>query len=159
MKYIIYLLMFPFLFTSCKTNTSITSKTNSNSLADKIVTSAIKHIGVPYKMAGKSPSGYDCSGLVYSTFGEFNIPVPRTSFDQATVGKSLGKNINKATKGDLIFFKTNNSSRINHVGIITENKEDEIKFIHSSTSRGVIISSTKESYYEKSFTQINRILE
>lgn len=119
----------------------------------------MQHIGAPYKMAGKTPSGYDCSGLVYSTFGEFDIKLPRTSIDQSKTGKILGRNTNKAEKGDLIFFKTNNSSRINHVGIVTETNDDEVKFIHSSTSRGVIISSTKETYYERSFSQLNRILE
>lgn len=74
------------------------------------------------------------------------------------MGIDLGKNISKAQKGDLIFFKTNNRNKINHVGIITETKDDELQFIHSSTSRGVIISSTKEAYYEKTFTQLSRIL-
>ncbi|MCG9794126.1 C40 family peptidase [Flavobacterium algicola] len=160
MKYILYLTLFALLFTSCKSGSSANSKNNhSYSMADKIVNSASKHIGAPYKMAGKTAAGFDCSGLVYSTFNEFEVQVPRTSYDQAKIGKALGQNFNKATKGDLIFFKTNNSSRINHVGIITEANNDEIKFIHSSTSRGVIISSTKESYYQRAFTQINRILE
>ena len=109
-------------------------------------------------MAGTTKAGFDCSGLTYTTFGEFEIKLPRISYDQAKTGINLGKNTSKAQKGDLIFFKTNNSSRINHVGIITEVNDDEIKFIHASTSRGVMISSTKEAYYQKSFTQINRIL-
>lgn len=66
---------------------------------------------------------------------------------------------NDCRKGDLIFFKTNGKNRINHVGIITEVDDDEIKFVHSSTQRGVIISSTKEDYYRKSFAQINRIVD
>ncbi|WP_418264060.1 C40 family peptidase [Flavobacterium faecale] len=159
MKQIVSLFIITLLFASCKSSSSLANKTIRNSLADKIVTNAKQHLGAPYKMAGKTPSGYDCSGLVYSTFGAFDIPLPRTSYDQAKAGISLGQNTSKAEKGDLIFFKTNNSSRINHVGIVTEVENDEVKFIHSSTSRGVIISSTKESYYEKSFTQINRILE
>ena len=159
MKHIVYLLLLTVLFTSCKSSSSIATKPQSHSLTDKIVNSALEHLGAPYRMAGTTPAGYDCSGLVYSTFGSFDIKLPRTSFDQSTAGISLGQNTDKAAKGDLIFFKTNNSSRINHVGIVTESKGDEIKFIHSSTSRGVIISSTKESYYEKSFSQLNRILE
>jgi hypothetical protein len=62
-------------------------------------------------------------------------------------------------KGDLIFFRTNGKSVINHVGMVTEVTDDEIKFIHSSTQKGVIISSTKEPYYGKNFAQANRILE
>ena len=63
-----------------------------------------------------------------------------------------------AQKGDLIFFKTNGRSRINHVGMVVEVLDDEIKFIHSSTNGGVIISSTKESYYKKKLAQVNRVL-
>jgi murein DD-endopeptidase / murein LD-carboxypeptidase len=43
--------------------------------------------------------------------------------------------------------------------LVTEVRADEILFIHSSTQRGVIVSSTKEPYYSKSFTQANRIIE
>lgn len=72
-----------------------------------------------------------------------------------------GKIINKsnAQKGDLIFFKTGGSSQINHVGLIVDVNRDDIKFVHSSTKKGVIISSITEDYYQKSFVQINRILE
>ncbi|MDO9037324.1 MAG: NlpC/P60 family protein, partial [Lutibacter sp.] len=45
-----------------------------------------------------------------------------------------------------------------HVGMITEIIGDEIKFIHSSTHLGVIVSSIKEAYYSKRFKQLNRIL-
>ena len=61
-------------------------------------------------------------------------------------------------KGDLIFFTTNGRGYINHVGMVIDIVGDEIKFIHSSTSKGVIISSTKEHYYQKTFAQINRVI-
>ncbi|MGA9638585.1 C40 family peptidase [Flavobacterium sp.] len=158
MKKIIPILFCIVLFTSCKSTSKVATKRNST-LADQITDAAIENIGIRYKMAGTTKAGFDCSGLVYTTFAQFDIKLPRTSYNQAKTGVDLGKNTSKAQKGDLIFFKTNNSSRINHVGIITETDNNEIKFIHSSTSRGVIISSTKESYYQNSFTQLNRILE
>ena len=75
----------------------------------------------------------------------------------AKIGRKLDQN--DIQKGDLIFFKTNGKHVINHVGMVTEVTDDEIKFIHSSTQKGVIISSTKETYYGKTFEQANRILE
>jgi cell wall-associated NlpC family hydrolase len=63
-----------------------------------------------------------------------------------------------AQKGDLIFFKTRGSGRINHVGMVVEVLDGEIKFIHSATHGGVIISSTKESYYQRNLAQVNRVL-
>ena len=65
----------------------------------------------------------------------------------------------QAQKGDLIFFATFGRGRVSHVGMVTETDGDEIKFIHSSTSSGVIISSTKEDYYSRSFVQVNRVLQ
>jgi cell wall-associated NlpC family hydrolase len=72
------------------------------------------------------------------------------------VGEKLNRN--EIKKGDLVFFRTNGRSVINHVGLVTEVKDDEIIFIHSSVQRGVIISSTKEPYYQRTFAQANRIL-
>jgi cell wall-associated NlpC family hydrolase len=64
---------------------------------------------------------------------------------------------NEIRKGDLIFFKTNGRKIINHVGMVVEVLENEIKFIHSSSSNGVKISSTKDSYYKRTFAQANRV--
>ena len=157
LKPLFIVILLPIVFTSCKSASGATTKSSAH-LAEKIINSATENIGVPYKAAGTTKAGFDCSGLVFTTFNQFDIKLPRSSSEQAKVGIDLGKNISKAQKGDLIFFKTNNRSQINHVGIIVETKDDELQFIHASTSRGVIISSTKEAYYERTFSQVNRIL-
>lgn len=165
MKPILYFISFLFLFASCKSSSVITTKIDRKEnkanlkLADYIIDSASENLGIRYKTAGTTKNGFDCSGLVFATFSKHDISVPRTSYNQAKEGISLGKNLNDAKKGDLIFFKTNGRSQINHVGIVTEVKDGEVLFIHTSTSKGVIISSTKEPYYQKTFTQLNRILK
>lgn len=165
MKPILYFISFLFLFASCKSSSVITTKIDRKEneanlkLADYIIDSASENLGIRYKTAGTTKNGFDCSGLVFATFSKHDISVPRTSYNQAKEGISLGKNLNEAKKGDLIFFKTNGRSQINHVGIVTEVKDGEVLFIHTSTSKGVIISSTKEPYYQKTFTQLNRILK
>ena len=156
LKPLLFLILIALIFTSCKSTSVSTNR--SNKLAEQIIESASKNLGAPYKYAGTTKSGFDCSGLVFTTFSQYDMKLPRSSADQAKVGIDLGKNISKAQKGDLIFFRTNNRSKINHVGIVTKTKDDEVEFIHSSTSKGVIISSTKESYYERTLAQINRIL-
>lgn len=158
----LYLLIFiSIIFASCKsTSTSVTkkeSKRENKSIVNHLIGHATDNIGVRYKAGGTTKSGYDCSGLVFTTFESENIKLPRSSFEQAKIGKII--NIDHAQKGDLIFFKTNKSKQINHVGLIVEVNANEIKFVHSSTSKGVIISSTKEPYYQNSFAQINRIVE
>jgi cell wall-associated NlpC family hydrolase len=124
---------------------------------DELIETASSKIGTRYQSGGTSKSGYDCSGLMYTTFGAFDIKLPRTSFEQSRLGVVV--NPEDAQKGDLIFFKTNGRSRINHVGMVVEVCDGDIKFIHASVGGGVVISSVKEKYYEKKLTQINRVLQ
>lgn len=125
-------------------------------LVKQIIYTAMEYNGVKYRSGGTTPAGMDCSGLVITVFKAYDISLPRSSNDMSKVGKKLKRE--EIQKGDLIFFKTNGRSVINHVGIVTEVKSDEILFIHSSTQRGVIVSSTKEPYYQRTFAQANRIL-
>lgn len=129
---------------------------SENSLANTLATEAHQYIGVKYRGGGTTKSGMDCSGLVSTVFSSQDIKLPRSSNDMSKVGKVISKK--ESQVGDLIFFKTNGRSVINHVGLITEVNNDEIIFIHSSVQRGVIYSSTKEPYYARTFAQINRIL-
>jgi cell wall-associated NlpC family hydrolase len=153
------LILFPILLISCKTGSisNKESKKDTKYVVNKLIETATNNIGAGYKPAGTTKAGFDCSGLVFSTFKTENIELPRSSYEQSKIGRVI--KFDEAKKGDLIFFKTNKSKQINHVGLITEVSRDEIKFVHSSTSKGVIISSTKENYYKTSFVQINRILE
>lgn len=128
----------------------------SPDLASQLIQNASENIGIKYHSGGTSKAGFDCSGLMWTTFGAFDIKLPRSSFEQANIGTKIGSE--EAQKGDLIFFKTNGRGQINHVGMIVEVSDDEIKFIHASVQSGVIISSTKENYYKKNFIQINRVL-
>jgi cell wall-associated NlpC family hydrolase len=160
-----YILSLIALFASCKSSSVITSssaenkKESANQIIDKIISTATENIGVRYKTAGTTKSGYDCSGLVYSCFGLHDVKLPRSSYEQSKIGIELGQNLKNAKKGDLIFFKTNRRSQINHVGIVTEVHDGEVQFIHACTSKGVIISSLKQTYYQNTFVQINRILK
>lgn len=126
-------------------------------LIDQLISTASENIGVRYRTGGTTKEGFDCSGLMFSTFGAYDIQLPRTSFEQSQFGMKI--DAENAQKGDLIFFKTNGRSQINHVGMVVEVGNDgDIKFIHASVHGGVIISSIKEKYYIKKVTQINRVL-
>jgi cell wall-associated NlpC family hydrolase len=125
--------------------------------AEFLIGKASNNLGTRYRSGGTTSKGFDCSGLMFTTFQELNITLPRSSHEMAKYGFEVPKS--KAQKGDLIFFTTNKRGTISHVGMITEVTENEIKFIHSSTSSGVIISSSNEDYYSRRFVQINRVLE
>lgn len=126
-------------------------------LADQLISNATENIGTRYRSGGTTKAGFDCSGLMFCTFGNFDIKLPRSSIEQSRIGTKITST--EAQKGDLIFFKTNGRRHINHVGMVVENVDGEIRFVHSSTHGGVMISSTKEPYYQRSFSQVNRILQ
>lgn len=130
---------------------------NPNYLISQLINTASDNLGVTYRGGGTTKAGFDCSGLMYSTFKKFDITLPRSSHEMATIGTHI--DVEEAKKGDLIFFINRGQKRINHVGMIVEVNGDEIKFIHSSTQSGVIISSLKESYYDRTFKQINRVIQ
>ncbi|WP_289665457.1 C40 family peptidase [Flavobacterium panacagri] len=139
-------------------STFVKVSTGSHSeLIDQLIASATENIGTRYRSGGTTKAGFDCSGLMFCTFGNFDIKLPRSSIEQSRIGTKVASD--EAQKGDLIFFKTNGRRHINHVGMVVENIDGEIKFVHSSTHGGVIISSTKEPYYTRSFSQVNRVLE
>ncbi len=168
MKQLLYSLLILLFFTACKSTTAIVTSKNENltksekrktsRLIEELIDTATENVGVKYKTAGTTKAGFDCSGLIYNIFNSYNITLPHSSYEQSKLGTIVNRNREEAKKGDLIFFKTNSKSKINHVGMVIEVNDDEIKFIHASTSKGVIISSTKEPYYERTFVQINRIL-
>lgn len=128
----------------------------SDYIKEQILNVAAENLGAPYRGGGTTPAGFDCSGFVNYTMSQFDVVLPRSSAEMAQTGKRILKS--EAKSGDLIFFRTSGRG-VSHVGIVTENTDGIIKFIHSSTSNGVIYSSTAESYYSRTFVGINRILE
>ena len=126
-------------------------------LTEQLINVANDYKGVRYSWGGMSRNGMDCSGFVKTAFSQFDINLPRTSREMASLGSEIKKS--EAKKGDLIFFKNGGSRVINHVGIVVEVEGDEIIFIHSATSQGVTVSSTKEPYYQKGFVKVNRVYD
>ncbi|MDO4764049.1 MAG: NlpC/P60 family protein [Flavobacteriaceae bacterium] len=123
----------------------------------KIISDAESYIGTPYKLGGMTSSGFDCSGFVVKVFNENDLKMPRRSIDQSQQGKKI--NINDVKIGDLLFFATAGKGRVSHVGIVHSILNGgEVKFIHASTTRGVIISSLNESYWNKAFLFARRVL-
>lgn len=135
----------------------IIEKEETSYITEQLINNIVDNLGVGYSYGGTSKNGFDCSGLLYSTFKKFDIELPRVSSSMADVGQKI--DASNAEKGDLIFFATSGGNKITHVGVITEIQNNEILFVHASTSSGVIVSSLAETYYQNSFVQINRILE
>ncbi len=106
--------------------------------------------GVPHKTGGMTHSAIDCSGLTLLAYKDiFGIQLPRTTKAQAHFGKDISRK--SLLPGDLVFFKTGLFQR--HVGIILEKD----RFIHASTSKGVMISHLNNPYWQDAFWKASRI--
>ena len=141
---------------SSETN-SDSDSASENSIANKVIGTALTYSGTRYKFGGTTKKGMDCSGLLYVAFGQHDVQLPRVSYRMAEEGRPI--RVNKVRKGDLLFFRTSKRKRrINHVGMVVAVEGDEIKFIHASTSRGVIVSSLREGYWNYAFVKATRIL-
>ena len=125
--------------------------------ANDVVNFAETLIGIKYKYGSAiKEKGFDCSGFINYVFNHFNISVPRSSVDFTNAGKEVP--IKYSKPGDIILFTGSNakSGVVGHMGIITENKSGNLKFIHASESRGVMISGMN-SYFIPRFVKVNRI--
>lgn len=108
---------------------------------DELHSISSKYIGVRYSYGGTTSRGFDCSGYVRHVFKELGI----TSLDRTSSGMyGQGTAVKKSDlqPGDLVFFNTS-GKRVSHVGIYIGSG----KFIHASTSKGVIKTSINDKYY------------
>jgi murein DD-endopeptidase / murein LD-carboxypeptidase len=126
-----------------------------NITADEIILTARKYLGVPHCMGGTTMKCIDCSGLVYSVFAKYGIHLPHNSQEQARFGKRIEKAEN-LRKGDLVFFIRSYDTHdfITHTGIYLGDNQ----FIHTSSKKGVTITSLTDPWWKEKFIFGTRIL-
>ena len=133
----------------------------SPELPDNVVAYAKTLMGTPYVYASVDPKvGFDCSGFITHVFNHLNLIVPRSSIDFTNFGLEIPKEQTKP--GDLILFTGTDSMIrfVGHMGIIVENQNGEIQFIHSSSghANGVVIT-TLDGYYAGRFVKTIRVFK
>ncbi len=123
-------------------------------LQRRIVEEANSWLGTPYRYAGSEKGvGTDCSGMVLAIYEkETGVKLPRNSAKQAEFCKALRPD--DVEIGDLVFFATGKDpDKISHVGIVI----DDNRFIHASSSKGVVVSELYTPYYIRTFKMFGRV--
>jgi cell wall-associated NlpC family hydrolase len=118
-------------------------------MAQELTRSALRFLGVPYSFGGTSTAGFDCSGFVQHVFALLGISLPRTADAQYDVGRRA---VGGPHPGDLVFFDTYGG--VSHVGIYL----GQGKFVHASSSHGVMVSRLSESYWAARYVGAKRLI-
>jgi cell wall-associated NlpC family hydrolase len=118
-------------------------------ITQQLTRSAMHFLGVPYVFGGTSTSGFDCSGFVQHVFAMLGIGLPRTADAQFDVGRPA---VGGPRPGDLVFFDTYGG--VSHVGIYLGHG----KFVHASSSHGVMVSHLSESYWASRYVGAKRLI-
>jgi len=131
---------------SLKTGISMTG--NENVLLYQTIS---EWLGTPYKYGGKDKNGIDCSGFVIIVYTKvYNYNLNNSSFKMLNDTKAIEKS--NLQEGDLVFFKTY-KDEVSHVGIYLKDN----KFVHASSSKGVLISDLNEDYWLKTYYIAGRV--
>lgn len=123
----------------------------SKSQGAALVATAKTLIGVPYVFGGTSSAGFDCSGLLQYVFKMNGLTIPRLADEQYNLGRAA--EIKHLSPGDLVFFSTY-AKGVSHVGLYVGNG----KFLHASSSRGVIISNLSDDYWKERFVGAKKLV-
>jgi cell wall-associated NlpC family hydrolase len=122
------------------------------SLGEAVAAAAIGMLGLPYRYGGTDPQqGFDCSGLVYYTYGEAGHAVPRTSREQFRAARKIA--LDEAGAGDIMFFQ--DEAKLSHVGIYV----GDGMFVHApANGRRVALASIDAPYYQQHLIAVGRLL-
>lgn len=168
-KYTIYTFVIVFVFNACHSSKKTQKKEHNSQIEIQKKYAALLHVeqsdikniklytfiddwtGTPYKYGGLSKSGVDCSGFCNVLYKEvYNKQLPRGTKD---IAKQLNKvKQSKLQEGDLVLFDIEGKKNA-HVGVYLQNN----KFVHASTSKGVIVSSLENPYYKKAYNKGGKI--
>jgi cell wall-associated NlpC family hydrolase len=130
---------------------------SSGSSARRVIPTAERYVGVPYKWGGTSPNtGFDCSGFVQYVFARHGVKLPRTSRQMAQVGTYMPPRFSALSPGDLAMF-ADDGSNISHVAIYAGNG----RIIHATSSGGEVryddLDSRRGQWFEDHLVAARRI--
>lgn len=120
-------------------------------LGREVVRIARGFLGAPYRLAARGPEAFDCSGLVQRSFAAVGVRLPRTSGELARAGRAVAPS--ELLPGDVVLF-SNGRGVVDHVGIFSGRG----RFVHASSSRGVVEDALGDAWFRDRFVGARRML-
>ena len=143
--WLILFIFFSFCWSCQSVRTAQNLRLQENQTREAVVKQARKLLGTKYRYAGKSPRGFDCSGFTGYIYKKEGIKLSDSSRAQSKQGDY--REIREARPGDLVFFGP--PFKIDHVGIVSQNKKGKLFVIHSTNSQGVVEEDVFQILYWK----------
>ena len=104
---------------------------------------AKQQLGTPYVFGGRSPQGFDCSGLVYYVYGQLGVSLPRTAEAQFSRLPKVSRE--GLQPGDLVFFN-GDPGGLMHVGVYI----GDDWFVHAPGVGKMVTGARLDNVYWKS---------
>lgn len=139
-----------YVMVSACSSPSSNMRSSAHPAVVQVLSTAEALLGTPYCSAGATPECFDCSGFVSYSYAQAGIDLPRIAEEIFKYGQPVMSGL--YVPGDLVFFRTIGKS-ISHVGIMI----DALSFIHSSSSRGVMVSALTDQYWAVRFVGAKRV--
>ena len=122
--------------------------------SQRLIKEADSWLGTPYAFGGtEKKKGVDCSGLTTRVYLDaLNIKLPRSSSQQQQW--CIPMPVDSLMIGDLVFFSpSGKNGNVTHVGIYS----GDGRMIHSSTSRGVVVTDLSDAYFKRTYHSAGRV--
>ncbi|MDR1314197.1 MAG: C40 family peptidase [Deltaproteobacteria bacterium] len=120
-------------------------------LAKSVAASAEKYVGTPYKSGGRSPKGFDCSGLAWFVYRQHGIELPDSSLKQSRSGTKIDRE--ELVPGDLVFFRSGRT--VDHVGVYVGGGY----MVHApGAGKKVRRANLEDKYYRQHFVTARRYI-
>ncbi|MBI3777675.1 MAG: C40 family peptidase [Gammaproteobacteria bacterium] len=117
---------------------------------DRAVNLALTMIGKPYRYGGRTPAGFDCSGLVQYSYARAGVELPHGTDELRHATRLISRD--HLQRGDLLFF-TQNGRRSSHVALYI----GDGRFVHApSSGKKVYVAGFDDSYWQRHFTEARR---
>ena len=139
------------LLSACATAPTSRQPVVSDSTASSAAAQAFAMVGKPYRHAGSTPAGFDCSGLVQYSYARVGVPISRDT--RALLDRSAPVDAGSLRRGDLLFFNEDGKKR-SHVGIYLGSR----RFVHAPSSGGKVrTDSLDAAYWRNHFVEARRL--